>query len=405
MSVKNSSCIKILLIALILLLSTCLTVTFSSTKVLAENNSTDPLQTWDISLDGDESLLASIYENSDQEDRYDLIITGTGHMQNFSGHAGIPWKDYMQKIISVSLPDGLLSIGEYALYGLINLPVVKIPSSVEEINSYGISYCYSLHTIEGGFGIKEIGFYAFTKSGVINFPFETMTSLSIIRNSAFSFTRISEVLLHDSVVTIGSRVFSNCLSLEKVTILGTNTKLASKNNSFDTFDGCSSNLKVFAHLSTNAYEAYPDLFQSLCEYDNCLDVYCNVCEAPGYGGAHEGEWQITLAPTTSSGGELKRACLLNPVHVETVILPALNSNDYVYNLIEEPTASEHGLASYTYEIDGFSFSFNVDVPLVREGLLDKATFNDAVFGIVLGAVVVVAVLTFGIFWFVLKRRH
>ena len=41
----------------------------------------------------------------------------------------------------------------------------------------------------------------------------------------------------------------------------------------------------------------------------------------------------------------------------------------------------------------------------RESYLDEALLKDATFIIVLGAITVVAVLSFGIFWFNLKKKH
>lgn len=408
MNVKNALWIKLSLLVLSVMFGLCLVMGLSFTTAKADQPTNQvTIKQWDVSKNQDGSLTATLFTSATQSGLYDLVIQGSGEMYNWNQTSDKAfWYTEGYDLASVTLNEGLTSIGTNAFWNCRDLTSIDIPSTVKNIYSCAFWGATSLTTVTGGENVEHVKLGAFHLSPITSYPFETSTKLKTIEYQAFEYTNLSRVVLPQSLKQVWYNAFRGCENLTEVIVKGAKTTfLADINGVYNAFIDCNKDLVVKAHLSTNAHEAYPDLFQSLCEYDNCLDLYCNVCEAPGYGGAHEGEWQITLAPTTSSGGELKRACLLNPAHVETVILPALNSTDYVYTLIEEPTANEHGLASYTYEIDGFSFSFNVDVSLVREGLLDKAIFNDAVFGVVLGAVVVVAVLTFGIFWFVLKRRH
>ncbi|MBQ6108188.1 MAG: leucine-rich repeat protein, partial [Thermoguttaceae bacterium] len=64
-----------------------------------------------------------------------LTIAGSGEMGNFKDWIPpvSPWYDYCEKIIAVSLPDGLTSIGYKAFWNCSALTSVTIPDSVTRI--------------------------------------------------------------------------------------------------------------------------------------------------------------------------------------------------------------------------------------------------------------------------------
>ena len=72
-----------------------------------------------------------------------LAIEGSGAMTNYS-YATSPWKAFKENLVSVALPEGLTSIGDYAFSGCIGLSSVNIPESVSSIGSNAFYNCSSL---------------------------------------------------------------------------------------------------------------------------------------------------------------------------------------------------------------------------------------------------------------------
>ena len=68
---------------------------------------------------------------------------------------------YLNDIKSISIPDSVVSIGEYAFLGCSELRSITIPDSVVSIDSYAFQGCSELRSIIIPNSVKEIGFLAF----------------------------------------------------------------------------------------------------------------------------------------------------------------------------------------------------------------------------------------------------
>ena len=53
-----------------------------------------------------------------------LVISGTGAMANYSSFSSVPWYSYRSYVKTVTIEDGVASIGDYAFYGCYNLTSV-----------------------------------------------------------------------------------------------------------------------------------------------------------------------------------------------------------------------------------------------------------------------------------------
>ena len=76
-----------------------------------------------------------------------LSIFGTGEMADYD-YKGTPWYPYRQSITSITIANGVTSIGEWAFHGCTNLTSVTIPSNVTNIGEYAFCYCSSLTSVE-----------------------------------------------------------------------------------------------------------------------------------------------------------------------------------------------------------------------------------------------------------------
>ncbi len=147
------------------------------------------------------------------------------------------------KIESLTLHNGVKSIGEGAFAGCPNLPEVTIPLSVEEMDAQSFGKCQKLKSVyyPGDFAAwSDIDFKgsAFGDIYRVNKTFSTeydsphdlylndekITDLVIpvdvteISPYAFTFSTITKITFNDNVITIGEGAFAGCAELSSVTI-------------------------------------------------------------------------------------------------------------------------------------------------------------------------------------------
>ena len=148
-----------------------------------------------------------------------LTISGTGDMANYdSGVGNLPWCDYVNSIRTVSISNGVTSIGHYAFSYCKSLTSVTIPNSVTDIGNFAFGDCKSLTSITIPDSVTDIGIGAFDYC-----------------------TSLTSITIPDSVAFIGFLAFDNCTSLTTVTM---NSSLAEKCKNYDVFADCPSSLKI-----------------------------------------------------------------------------------------------------------------------------------------------------------------
>ena len=121
-------------------------------------------------------------------------------------------------LTSVMIPSNLTSIGEYAFSGCTSLTSVTIPSGVTTIGKYAFSGCTGLMSILISEGVTSIGDYAFR--GCTNLISATIpSSVTTIGSCAFTGCMgLTSVVISEGVVEIGVNAFDGCLSLVKVVV-------------------------------------------------------------------------------------------------------------------------------------------------------------------------------------------
>jgi len=165
-----------------------------------------------------------------------------------------PWKAHMQQIISVTIEQGVTSIGNYAFYSCRNLTSVTLGDSVTSIGNRAFVDCANLTSLTLGGSVTSIGnrafyscdrltgiwvdeanqYYSSDASGVL-FDKEKTTliqcpcgysgaytipdSVKIIGNDAFVYCNsLTNITIPNSVTGIGYCAFRYCDSLTNVTI-------------------------------------------------------------------------------------------------------------------------------------------------------------------------------------------
>lgn len=129
-----------------------------------------------------------------------LTISGSGSMTDFSysstgSFVSIPWSGICEKIISVTIEDGVADIGNFAFYQCSNLTDVIIPESVTHIGERAFYECSSLENVCIPDGTVSIG------------------------SNAFAFcTKLSGIHISSTVTEIDATPFIGCINLEEITV-------------------------------------------------------------------------------------------------------------------------------------------------------------------------------------------
>ena len=149
----------------------------------------------------------------------------------------------LSNLTTVTLGDGVTSIGRSAFNGCLNLTSIKIPESVTVIENYAFSDCSSLTSITIPDSVTSIGDYAFRDcrsltsitipdsvtsigeqafyncSSLKTVTFGENSQFTSIESSAFyNCTSLTSITIPDSVTSIGDQAFNGCSSLTSITI-------------------------------------------------------------------------------------------------------------------------------------------------------------------------------------------
>lgn len=122
------------------------------------------------------------------------------------------------KLTSITIPNSVASIGESAFFGCSSLTGITIPNSVDSIGEYAFYGCSSLTSMTIPSSVTSIGKSTFSGCGSLT-SITIPDSVTSIGESAFvDCSRLTSITIPDSVTSIGKSAFIGCSSLASVTI-------------------------------------------------------------------------------------------------------------------------------------------------------------------------------------------
>ena len=153
-----------------------------------------------------------------------LTISGTGAMDNWPFGMDAPWEGVKKSIIKVVIGNGVTSVGEEAFSDCTDLQTISIPDSVVSVGDTPFRNCSKLN-----YNIYDNAKYLGNKTNPYVLLIESVSNdiasceihpkTRIIYKSVFaSCNNLTDIVIPDSVVSVGERAFYECSNLQSVTI-------------------------------------------------------------------------------------------------------------------------------------------------------------------------------------------
>ena len=172
-------------------------------------------------------------------------------------------------LTSITIPDIVTNIGNYAFEGCSNLTSVIIGNSVTSIGYEAFAYCGGLTSIKIPDSVISIGDYAFqscTSLTSVTIP-DGVTSIE--NNAFYRCYSLKNITIPDSVTSIGNEAFAGC-SMKSITIPDSVTSIG-----WSAFTGCSELTNIT--IGRGVTEIGLTVITSC---DNLKTVYCKPTTPP-----------------------------------------------------------------------------------------------------------------------------
>lgn len=242
-----------------------------------------------------------------------LTISGEGSLyvdDNLNSEAA-PWYSQRNEIKSVSISEGIISLGVGAFANCSNLTNVRLPKSLLDVGHETFLNCTSLTQLSLSGDLQWIGYGTFsgcTKLKNITIP----KSVTEIGGRAFlGCASLTNITIPNGVTAIGGDAFQGCSSLASINIPNGVTVI-----DYGTFQGCSSLTSVtipnsIATIRSSAFEG--------CSSLSSISIPNGVTEI-GYS-AFEGCSRLTNVSIPNGVMEIANSAFKNCTNLATITLP------------------------------------------------------------------------------------
>ncbi len=327
----------------------------------------------------------------------ELIIIGTGDMDNFASASSVPWNAHKNKIRIVTIRDMVPSIGNYAFNGCSSVVEFNMPASLRMYNSSEVfNGCTQIRKItitKGNSVMCDYGFdpdknaantyYKYTPWYASKCPVVVVESgVKNIGSRAFAYTSGLKIIrIADSVKTIGDYAFYKASGIDSITLSSAVTKIGEH-----AFNSCSA-LKVF-WLSSNVanvgngalrnctslktiYFDGTEYEWSLLGYNDFTDPKPEIVCLVQHGDSdHIFVLESDIAVTCTTDGKKVYRCRCGETQVE--IFEAQGHVFGEWTIIKEPTSTLEGSKIHTCTV--CKFKETAVIPAL--GKVNSVVLND-----------------------------
>ena len=188
----------------------------------------ETIESWDISATESDNVTATLYDD------YSLVISGQGNMKNWKYFSDVPWySSYRSEIKSVTIEDGVTTIGPGAFGYCDSLTSVEIPDSVTTIGASAFRDCSSLTSVVIPDSVTTIGNYAFAYCDSLTSTVIPDSVTTIGKEAFYDCDALTSIVIPDSVTSIGWKAFRYCMRLASIVIPNSVTSIG-----YEAFDCC-----------------------------------------------------------------------------------------------------------------------------------------------------------------------
>lgn len=166
----------------------------------------------------DATVAAYLIEEPDKNS-YDLIVEGEGNMRTYETKASVPWRAYVDRIVSVKIGENVTYLSKNAftdMTALQNLYYECITATCADNAFSGTGSDWKLSVGENVTTIPATAFAGNTALKEIKYAGNAVTTIGA--NAFGGCTGLTSITIPSSVISIGNNAFASCINVSTVTI-------------------------------------------------------------------------------------------------------------------------------------------------------------------------------------------